>query len=88
MNEHSNAVRIAQVFKNGRSRAIRIPKEFEFEGDKVEISKNEKGDLLVHPVGSTKSLLEVLATLEPLGEEDRFPDLDDDNLLPLDEVDL
>ncbi len=87
MNEHSNVVKIAQVFKNGRSRAIRIPKEFEFEGDQVEISKDDNGNLLIHPVRSL-SLLEVLATLEPLGEEDRFPDLDNDNLLPLDEIDL
>ncbi|WP_271025253.1 hypothetical protein [Rhizobium sp. RCAM05973] len=38
MNEHSQVIKIAQVFNNGRSRAIRIPKEFEFDADQVEIS--------------------------------------------------
>lgn len=31
-----------RVFKNGRSRAIRIPKEFEFEGDEVTIRKGAR----------------------------------------------
>ncbi|MBB3964754.1 antitoxin [Rhizobium metallidurans] len=86
MNEHSSAVRIAQVFNNGRSRAIRIPKEFEFDADQVEIRMDENGDLLVHPV-KKKTLLEVLATLEPLGEDEMF-EIDDSDLLPLDEIDL
>lgn len=87
MNEHSNVVKVAQVFNNGRSRAIRIPKEFEFDADQVEITMEENGDLLVHPV-KKQTLLEVLATLEPLGEEDRMPEIDDSDLRPLDEIDL
>lgn len=71
-----NVVKIAQVFNNGRSRAIRIPKEFEFEADQVEISMNENGDLLVHPV-KKKSLLALLASLEPLSEEDWMPEIED-----------
>ncbi len=79
-----NVVKIAQVFNNGRSRAIRIPKEFEFEADQVEISMNENGDLLVHPV-KKKSLLELLASLEPLSEEDWMPEIED---YPPEPVDL
>ncbi len=76
MNEHSNAVKVAQVFHNGRSRAIRIPKEFEFEADQVEIRLDAKGDLIVHPL-RRGSLLELLATMEPLSEEDWMPEIDD-----------
>ncbi|NTE89294.1 antitoxin [Agrobacterium rubi] len=79
-----NVVKIAQVFNNGRSRAIRIPKEFEFEADQVEISMNENGDLLVHPV-KKRSLLELLASLEPLSEEDWMPEIED---YPPEPVDL
>ncbi|WP_421359127.1 antitoxin [Agrobacterium rosae] len=84
MNEHSNVVKIAQVFNNGRSRAIRIPKEFEFEADQVEVRMTENGDLLVHPV-KKKSLLALLASLEPLSDEDRMPEIED---YPPEPVDL
>lgn len=76
MNEHSNVVKVAQVFNNGRSRAIRIPKEFEFEADQVEIRMDAKGDLVIHPL-KRASLLELLATMEPLAEEDWMPEIDD-----------
>jgi antitoxin VapB len=84
MNEQVKVVKIAQVFNNGRSRAIRIPKEFEFDADQVEIQMDERGNLLVHPM-KKKSLLEVLAGLEPLGPEDWMPDIED---FPPEPVDL
>ncbi|MCM2475938.1 AbrB/MazE/SpoVT family DNA-binding domain-containing protein [Rhizobium sp. CG5] len=82
MNEHSK-VKIAQVFNNGRSRAIRIPKEFEFDADRVEIRMDEKGDLLIHPV-KKMTLLQVLSTLEPLDEEDWLPEIEDKYPEPVD----
>ena len=30
----------AKLFKNGRSQAVRLPKEYRFEGDEVKIYKN------------------------------------------------
>ena len=36
---------IAKVFQNGRSQAVRIPKEFRFKGNEVKISK--KGDRVI-----------------------------------------
>ena len=36
---------IAKVFQNGRSQAVRIPKEFRFKGNEVKISK--KGDKVI-----------------------------------------
>jgi antitoxin VapB len=88
MNEHVAVKKIVHVFKNGRSRAVRIPKEFEFEGDKVEMSKDEFGEITFRPVKTTTGLLAALATMKPLDEADWLPEIDDSDLLPLDEVEL
>lgn len=37
---------IAKLFKNGRSQAVRLPKEFRFEGDRVRIRRVAQGVLL------------------------------------------
>ena len=75
--------RHVRLFRNGRNQALRIPREFELEGDEAIIHK--EGDrLIVEPVRKGR-LLELLATLEPL--EETFADLDD-GLLPIDDVDI
>ena len=75
--------RHVRLFRNGRNQAIRIPREFELEGDEAIIHK--EGDrLIVEPVRKGR-LLALLATLEPLNET--FPDVDE-ALLPLDDVEL
>lgn len=86
MNDQSDVVKIAQVFNNGRSRAIRIPKEFEFEEERVEIRKAENGDLIIHPVRK-KSLLEVLDELVELNEDEMMPEIDDPPPEPVDVFD-
>lgn len=65
--------RRAKLFKNGRSQAVRIPKEFEFPGDEVMLRK-EGRSLIIEPVGK-RSLLELLTTLQPLDED--FPVISD-----------
>jgi len=75
--------RHVRLFRNGRNQAIRIPREFEMEGEEAIIRK--EGDrLIVEPVRK-KGLLAVLASLEPLNEV--FPDLDE-SLPALDDVEL
>ena len=75
--------RHVRLFRNGRNQALRIPREFELEGDEAIIHK--EGDrLIVEPVRKGK-LLALLATLEPL--EENFPDVDE-TLLPLDDVEI
>jgi len=37
---------IARLFRNGRSQAVRLPKEFRFEGDRVRITKDGKRVIL------------------------------------------
>jgi antitoxin VapB len=37
---------IAKLFRNGRSQAVRLPREFRFEGDRVRIRRVAEGVLL------------------------------------------
>ena len=39
----------AKLFKNGRSQAVRLPREFRFEGDRVRVRRAGRG-VLVEPV--------------------------------------
>jgi antitoxin VapB len=38
--------KVAKLFRNGRSQAVRLPKEFRFEGDKVRVRRVKEGVLL------------------------------------------
>jgi antitoxin VapB len=59
--------RHVKVFKNGRNKAVRIPREFEFPGEEA-IMRKEGDRLVIEPV-PTKSLLALLAKLAPLPED-------------------
>ena len=59
--------RRAKIFRNGRNQAVRIPREFEFAGEDVILRKD--GDRLVIEPALPHSLLDLLATLEPIEEE-------------------
>ena len=72
--------RLVKVFKNGRNRAVRIPREFEFLGDDAIIRK--EGNRLVIEPAPPKSLLAVLASLKPLRED--FPPIRDSRPEPVD----
>lgn len=78
--------RTVSLFRNGRNQAIRIPVEFELPGDEALIRK-EGNRLIIEPKTRKKTLREVLDSLEPLTEAE-WPDITDDDLLPLDDVDL
>ena len=60
-----------KLIRVGRSQVLRIPREFEFDGDEA-ILRSDGYRLLVEPVRKS-GLLSVLARLEPLDEE--FPDV-------------
>ena len=79
----STSERHVRLFRNGRNQALRIPREFELEGEEAIIHK--EGDrLIVEPIRQGR-LQALIVTLEPLTES--FPDIDDD-LSPLDDVRL
>ena len=78
--------RKSRIFMNGRSRAVRIPSEFELEGDEVIIRQEESGLITIEPVKkqmTPRELIEWLRSKAPLGEE--LPEIED---LPPREVDL
>ncbi len=77
----TNPERHVKVFKNGRNKAVRIPREFEFPGEEA-IMRKEGDRLVIEPV-PTKSLLALLTTLAPLPED--FPPILD---IPPDSVEL
>jgi len=63
----ASSERLVKVFKNGRNQAVRIPREFELAGNSA-ILRKEGERLVLEPV-PTKSLLALLAELEPLDEQ-------------------
>jgi antitoxin VapB len=67
-------VRHVRIFKNGRNQAIRIPRELELSTSEATIHREGKR-LVIEPVERT-SLLDVVATWEPLDIE--FPELADE----------
>jgi len=68
-----NKERHVKLFRNGRNQAVRIPKEFEFEGDEA-ILKRDGDRLILEPVRNG-GLLATVRALGPLAES--FPDIDD-----------
>ena len=65
--------RHVKVFKNGRNKAVRIPREFELPGEDAIMRKD--GERLIIEPAPPKSLLALLATLAPLDED--FPPIPD-----------
>lgn len=77
------AQRHAKLFRNGRNQALRIPGEFELDGDEAIIRK--EGNKLIVEATKKSGLLNVLANLKPI--KDRTPKVDE-GLSPLDDVEI
>ena len=78
--------RKAKIFMNGRSRAVRIPSDFDLSGDEVVIRQEVDGIITIQAARQRLSpggLIEWLRKAEPLGED--FPEIED---LPVREIDL
>lgn len=58
-----------RVFNNGNSQAVRIPAEYRLDTDRVSISRNEAGDLVIHPLRAQRGAA-LLQALQALGEVD------------------
>jgi len=67
----------AKVFKSGNSQAVRLPKEFRFRVDEVEILRRGDEIILREPKPSLLSAFEALASMPEdfmaNGREDRSP---------------
>jgi antitoxin VapB len=72
----SDQKRTVSLFRNGRSQALRIPKEFELPGNEATIRRDGKR-LIVEPapVKKKKTLKELIDSWDPIGEE--FPEIED-----------
>jgi antitoxin VapB len=66
--------RHVRLFRNGRNQALRIPREFELPGDEA-ILRQEGDRLVIEPIAPRRSLMDILATWEPIDEE--LPEIDD-----------
>lgn len=91
---NSTMVRAVKLFRNGANQAVRIPKEFELPGVDALIHR-EGNKLIIEPAkpklekGSASALLAALDELAKLGPcENEFPDIGDEGLLPLDDIDF
>lgn len=74
--------RRVKLFRNGRNQAVRIPREFELQGDEAVLTK--EGDRLILQSPPKRGLLAGLAEMTPLEEGD-FPSIED---LPAEPFDL
>ena len=65
----------AKLFWNGRSQAVRLPKEFRFTGDRVRVRRVGAG-VLLEPVPDVKkeSLEELFARMDAMGADPIFPE--------------
>ena len=66
-----SSISTTRVFNNGNSQAVRIPAEFRLDTDRVEISRNEHGDLVIHPIPAERgqALLQALQALGAVDEQ-------------------
>jgi antitoxin VapB len=90
MNEHvkdpqEDSDITVNVFKNGRSRAVRIPKELELEGNRVVMVGQPDGSILMR-TAVTAGLIDYLKRAEAWEGADFLTD--DDDLAELREIDL
>jgi antitoxin VapB len=69
-----------KLFRNGRNQAVRIPRELELPGDEAILRKD--GDRLILEPAPPRSLLAVLASLQPI--DDDFGAIDDPGPEPVD----
>ncbi len=59
-------MKIAKLFRNGRSQGVRLPREFRFEGDHVFVKKAGNGVLLLP---SSKSWDALIHSLDQFSED-------------------
>lgn len=58
-------MKTAKLFQNGKSQAVRLPKEFRFDDDHVFIKKSGNVIMLIPAKGSWDSLMESLDKFSP-----------------------
>jgi len=65
--------RIAKLFKNGASQAVRLPAEFRFEGNEVYVTRDDQtGDVVLSNRPGAKSWRAFFAFMEGISVPDDF----------------
>jgi antitoxin VapB len=74
----------AKLFWNGRSQAVRLPKEFRFEGDRVRVSRMGAG-VLLEPVPKIRkeTAEQLFARIDAIRGDALFPEGRKQNLAPI-----
>jgi antitoxin VapB len=74
----------AKLFWNGRSQAVRLPKEFRFEGDRVRVTRMGAG-ILLEPVPRLRkeSPEQLFARMDAMDADPIFPEGRKQNLAPI-----
>jgi antitoxin VapB len=74
----------AKLFWNGRSQAVRLPKEFRFAGDRVRVTRMGTG-ILLEPLTESKgeSVEEWFARIDALRGDPIYPEGRKQNLAPI-----
>jgi antitoxin VapB len=74
----------AKLFWNGRSQAVRLPKEFRFEGDRVRVSRMGAGVLIEPlPPNEKETIEEWFARIDAIKGDPLFPEGRKQNLAPI-----
>ncbi len=75
---------LAKLFMNGRSQAVRLPKEFRLEGKAVRVSRMGTS-VVLEPIVTTRkeSVKEWFARLDAIGGDPIFPEGRKQNLAPI-----
>ena len=74
----------AKLFWNGRSQAVRLPKEFRFEGDRVRVTRMGAGVLLEPvPPAEEESVEDWFARIDGLRGDPIFPEGRKQNPAPI-----
>ena len=64
--EEVQAMSVAKLFTHGGSQAVRLPKEFRFEGAEVHVRRvGNEVVLSAHPPASAQALIDALDAFEP-----------------------
>jgi len=65
------SLKIAKLFRHGRSPAVQLPREFRFEGDHVYVKKSGNRILLLPAAGTCDSLIDSLTQFSANFMEER-----------------
>lgn len=68
--------RSVRIFRNGRSQAIRIPREFALPGTTATITRDPQGRLILEPARKP-TVTELLDSWDPLTDDEALPPIED-----------